>query len=277
MKHKESRAEVVEWLVNKPYRTRQNILFVDTFSDRFWHPKNRDNFIYAKKYLDEIGRSDIGLKFFSNKSVKYSYDTIRSINSIGSFILPIPYPLSSELLLPPGHPREDVCYVAHPAHPRRYLPMGKFHRRVFEHKFAEAIRLLKHLGATKITVNKEKGWGKEFAAEASVGIPQAGMEAETNKESSSDSSLEYNAELEGHDNPTLPENLVWYPHEPIWKEVAEGRMKFGQKEFSLEVRYTEDYGINAELSSDVQDADLSLGGSFNRHESTVWSVDVEFE
>jgi len=46
------------------------------------------------------------------------------------------------LQFPPGHPREQTLYVAHPALPSVYYTTAAFHRMAFEHKFAEAIYLL---------------------------------------------------------------------------------------------------------------------------------------
>lgn len=77
----------------------------------------------------------------SEESHKPGIETIR-----------VPIQQAGFLSLPPGHPQTDVLYVAHPSDPATYLPVADFHRLTFEHKFAEAIRLLMHLGARTISV-----------------------------------------------------------------------------------------------------------------------------
>jgi hypothetical protein len=68
---------------------------------------------------------------------------------------------------PLGHPVHKVLYVGHPADPRRYIPMGDFHRSLFEHKVAEAMRLLVGLGATDVEINHARA-GRAHRRSASV-------------------------------------------------------------------------------------------------------------
>ena len=72
--------------------------------------------------------------------------------------------LASRQAIPFG----QVVYVGHPGVPKLYYPTGEFHRRVFEHKFCEAVDLLGALGASKITVERQEGFGREEAAELDV-------------------------------------------------------------------------------------------------------------
>lgn len=84
---------------------------------------------------------------------------------------PIQATEASQLAFPPGHPKAKVLYGAHPIDTDVYYPVASFHRMVFEHKFAEAINLLMHLGATKIRVEHVRGWSTEFAASLSARMP----------------------------------------------------------------------------------------------------------
>jgi hypothetical protein len=95
-------------------------------------------------------------------------------------------------------------------------------------------------------------------------------------QSSSEERLLYHAELDGSDDPSLPEDLIWYDHEPTWQSVAEGRLEFGLQDFSLKLQYADDYGINADLKVDAESAGFELGGSFEKHESTTWSIEGTF-
>ena len=178
--------------------------------------------------------------------------------------------------LPPGHPRDGVLYVGHPAIPSVYYTPALFHRLCFEHKFCEAINLLMDLGATEISVEHISGWSKEFSANLSVPLGATEVGTKAGSSSKAGSQLLYKATLAGTENPSVPSNLVWYPHEPTWHQIAEGRLKFGLKDFSLSVRYEDDFGINAGLKTAVTKAGLDLGGKFEDHQSTVWRIDGKF-
>jgi len=193
-------------------------------------------------------------------------------------VVPLPLSVASEMNLKPGHPRENLLYAAHPCDPRTYVPAADFHRLTFEHKFSEVLRLLMHLGASTIEVEHVRGWGRDFAGRLSAGIPQAGEEgsAEVEAQSSSEERLLYHAELDGSNDPSLPDDLIWYNHEPTWQRIAEGRLEFGLQDFSLKLQYADDYGINADLKVDAEGAGFELGGSFEKHESTTWSIEGTF-
>lgn len=186
------------------------------------------------------------------------------------------------LTFPPGHPRDGVFYIGHPAKPDVYYTMAEFHRVTFEHKFSEATNLLMHLGATKIRVEHVVGWSKEFSSRISVALGAAGDSPEIEggieggAKSRESSNLLYEASLVGTSEPKLPESLVWYPHEATWQTIADGRINFGLKEFNLSITYQDDFGVNAGIKAAVQKVGLDIGGSFEDHQSTVWRVEGEF-
>lgn len=178
------------------------------------------------------------------------------------------------LTFPPGHPRNGVLYVGHPALPAVYYTMASFHRIAFEHKFPEAIELLMHLGASHITVEHLRGWSREFASRLSVPLAASLGEATASAGASAKTTvtLLYEATLRGNDQPRLPEKLVWYPHEPTWQSIAKGRLEFGLTQFSLTVNYEDDFGVNAGLRLAAQKSGFELGGNFEDHEATTWKV-----
>ena len=69
--------------------------------------------------------------------------------------------------------------------------------------------------------------------------------------------------------PSLPTNLRWYRHEPMWEAVAEGRLHGGLRQFDLKVDYTEDFGVNTDLETKVRRLNLDIGGEFERFDSAV--------
>jgi hypothetical protein len=74
----------------------------------------------------------------------------------------------------------------------------------------------------------------------------------------------------------VPDDLVWLPHEPLWREVAQARLESGLDSFALDVRSTDDYGVNASLKALVAKAGLEAGGSFIEHRNTVWRLQGAF-
>lgn len=180
------------------------------------------------------------------------------------------------LQFPPGHPLEQTLYVAHPALPTVYYTTANFHRMAFEHKFAEAILLLMSLGASKITVEHVRGWSREFSAKISVPLPEIDTKATAGQSQENKCSLLFEAVLNNKQTPTIPTELVWYPHEPTWQAIAKGRMSFGLTQFSMAVNYEDDFGVNAGLKFRAQKAGLDLGGTFENHTATTWKIHGDF-
>ncbi|WP_150274397.1 hypothetical protein [Paenibacillus tepidiphilus] len=111
-----------------------------------------------------------------------------------------------------------------------------------------------------------------------IAIPQVntGVTADATKVRKSGSEILFTANFEGNPSASLPESLVWYHHEPTWKQIADGRLKYGMKDFSLTVRYEDDLGVNTGLKLAATKANLEIGGSFEDHQSTVWKIIGEF-
>lgn len=70
----------------------------------------------------------------------------------------------------------------------------------------------------------------------------------------------------------IPDDLIWYHHEPTWQNIADGRLNHGLMDFSLTVSYEDDFGINLGLTASAQRAGMELGGKFEDHQNTVWQV-----
>jgi hypothetical protein len=193
-------------------------------------------------------------------------------------VLPVSRTQSGELSFPLGHPLERVVYIGHPALPGVYYTLADFHRRVFEHKVSEAVLLLMSLGATSIRAEHVSGWSQDFSAKLS--LPVSGTEAkisgEAGKRDNSSNSILFVATLTGSGLPSLPEDLIWYRHEPTWQTVAQGRLKHGLRDFTLSVTYADDFGVNLGVKASVASSGLELGGKFEGHESTVWKLTGQF-
>lgn len=181
------------------------------------------------------------------------------------------------LVFSPGHPRENVVYAQHTANPLMYYTASSFHRQAFEHKFAEVITLLSSLGANEIKVEHVSGWNQEFSA--GLGITTQTEDSASlgvGKNETENSAIIFDAKLTGHDTPSIPEDLTWYPHEALWQTVAIARVNNGLKNFNLSLTYSDDYGLNAGFKSTIKGTGLDLGGKFEEHQSTVWKITGTF-
>jgi len=183
---------------------------------------------------------------------------------------------AGRLQFPPGHPRDRTLYVAHPATPSVYYTMASFHRMAFEHKFSEAVSLLTSLGATEIEVEHVQGWDRKFTSQMSLPFHEGDANAQASKSETQKSSLLFKASYDNKQAASVPDGLVWFPHEPTWKMLADGRIKNGLHDFSLTVNYEDDFGVNAALKARVQKAGLDIGGTFGGHASTTWRLSGRF-
>lgn len=139
---------------------------------------------------------------------------------------------ASNLRFPPGHAQEGVLYAQHPAQHEKYYPCASFHRFVFEHKFAELISILTALGATRIRVEHVTGWKRDIAASIQAPIEGADTSLGASSNNGQASSLLFEGEYEGHCNPELPHDIVWYQHEPTWQAIRHEQTLHWEQESS---------------------------------------------
>jgi hypothetical protein len=103
-----------------------------------------------------------------------------------------------------GHPLSNVLYVGHPGRRELYFPAADFHRGVFEHKFVQAVNLLRSLGASRIVVEQVQGYARE--EERSIDLPLGFVRKKTG---SSRSEAVFEARYPGSRRPVLPDDLCW--------------------------------------------------------------------
>lgn len=209
-------------------------------------------------------------------------DAMRRFRANGESIYPITPATARDLHFPPGHARRKVVYVGHPVDVGWYIPAADFHRFLFQHKVAEALRLLRSLGAKTIEVRHVQGWDREAAARLGIGLPDAatGVDARIGADASrtarSGHEVLTTMTLTPKREPHIPDDLVWMPHEPLWAEVAAARMEDGLDEFVLDVRSTDDFGVNANLKTLIGKTKLDAGGKFVEHQDTTWRLQGTF-
>jgi hypothetical protein len=203
----------------------------------------------------------------------------REMRQGGENLIPVSSIDAVELHFPVGHPRGKVAYIGHPVDSKVYIPVADFHRFLFEHKVAEALRLIRCLGAVTVDVVRIEGWDQSVGVELGMTVPdkvEADIGAGAGKERAASRSILSTMRLKPTQAPWLPDDLVWLPHEPLWQEVASARLESGLDSFGLDVRSTDDYGVNTGLKALVAKAGLEAGGSFVEHRKTIWRLQGTF-
>ena len=148
------------------------------------------------------------------------FNARREMRQGGETLLPVSSIEAAQLQFPVGHPRGKVAYIGHPIDPPVYIPVADFHRFLFEHKVAEALRLIRFLGAVTVEVVRVEGWDQSIGVELRVTLPdvsQANVGASASRERASGRSVLSTMRLKPTQSPSVPPSLVWLPHEPLWQ------------------------------------------------------------
>ena len=183
------------------------------------------------------------------------------------------------LSFPNGHPLSHVVYVGDPGVAGTYYPVANFHRFLFEGKVAEALRLLRSLGATEISIEYLEGFDRGAGVDLSASLPDGPggkIAGGIRRKSKSASGAKTTMKLSPTARAQIPKDLHWFASEPLWREVAEARMENGLREFTIDLNYTDDFGVNSDLKSSIHDVGLELGGKFTEYKETVWRLSGSF-
>jgi hypothetical protein len=185
---------------------------------------------------------------------------------------------ASQLKLPVRHPRDKVVYAGHPLDWRIYVPVADIHRVLFESKVAEAMRMLRSLGAISISVEHVEGWNDTSGISAGVKVPGVAPDValKGGRSRSRKTSVMSKMTLDPSGEPFLPDNLVWAQHEALWLDIADARLNSGLKKFSLDVTSTDDYGIDISIEAEIEKVGLSVGGTLKNHEQATWKLSGTF-
>jgi hypothetical protein len=204
--------------------------------------------------------------------------------SLGDHVSPLRFVTREEaekVRLPPGHPRDRTVYVAHPLKRAVYYLAADFHIRLFEDKVLELARMLRYLGATYLRIVHVEGYDTEVEVTGKAGLDHLGLDigakAGAGYKRQSGSEIIFELALEGSASPELAKDMVWYEHEDVWKEIAEGRIRDGTTTFSVDIQNQEDFGINASLEGPIKLLQIGLGGTFRNFKKTQWHVSGTFK
>jgi hypothetical protein len=269
-------------LLTLPYYRRQLIMVVDDavakqVAAAAESPSNK-----PEVWQSVLGAAKTGALsgvFLTPALIELAIKAVRNLKERGIKVLTVGHTEAGAVTFPPGHPRGNVLYIGHPAKPQVYYTAAQFHRVTFEHKFSEAIRLLMCLGAVEIRVEFVRGWKRDFASQLSIPLSPAqsvGASASASVGKQSQENLLFQATLSKGRHEAIPDDLIWYHHEPTWQNIADGRLNHGLMDFSLTVSYEDDFGINLGLTASAQRAGMELGGKFEDHQNTVWQIVGKF-
>lgn len=183
---------------------------------------------------------------------------------------------ASQLCFPLGAARARTLYARHPKEGNRYLPFADFHKFVFGSKAAELEKLLMSLGATYIRIEHIKGWSKTANGNLTVtrdGVAQGGS---VSGSGTTGANVISESRLDGNPSPSIPDGLVWFPDEDAWNSLAYGVLQCGQRLWNYSFEYVDDFSVNASMKAWAEGAGIDIGGSFIKHEKTIWKVVAEF-
>ena len=199
-----------------------------------------------------------------------------------------------------GHPRNNTLYIQNPLQTNVYIDAESFHASMLERKYNELIRILTALGATRISCIVENSESKEESGynkysvdgSSSYKVVKGSGHFSSDTSSSKITNLYKRLSVERILTPSktieLPNDLVFYPFEQRWQDIAklakEGRLK---KEV-VDLTYRTDYAITGKYLRDIggkietliAGAEVTYSEEFEHElkelQSIVWHYEVEF-
>ena len=272
-------------LMTLPYDQRQFVVFaLDSDIAKMEKESGSQSKVMINKALDivpfilPVGFTAKLVAVGASMLVKEIYERYSNTEQSGIAISTLPFKMAEKLNLPIGHPRMNVLYVLNPASTNTYVPVSDFHSMIFESRTCELIKILNHLGAKKIDIAHEINENTKAEANASIKIPTDTIDisGEVGYHDKILKKIVYSGNFDGGEPKPLPDNLAWYHQEQTWQQMVDSRLNWGAKNFSLELNYDEDFGINASLKVKLDDIGLEIGGNFTTIKKTRWTISGEF-
>jgi hypothetical protein len=264
-------------LADAPFATRQLIVLVPDEDMRQLHVPPAPEEQGSDSRLRRLARSMTARSVLSAADARASKirQAYESLKGQGRNVAFVTHAATAALRFPRGEPIFGTLYAGHPTRPTEYFPVNSFHADVFDTKVAEAINLLHCLGAFSVSVQHVRGWTR--GANFEVGGPRLPFQIRGGATRGGSKSITFDGEYAPTTAPALPEDLSWYDREPLWRALAEGRLRSGMTRFQLDVRYDQDFGIDLSLVDSAEKLGLRLGGEFKAQRETVWRMTGHFD
>ena len=206
-----------------------------------------------------------------------------------------------QLVFQPGHPQNGCTYVQHSFRKNVYYEVNSYHDSILERKQNELLRILESLGAysAKVEVRHEDQESAEYGDESGTtmsgsygvfsgsGGRKTGGERKTTAASVQNASKHWT--FNPPENPCLPGDLVFYPSEETWQQLATSVLRGGLKQAVVDLEYKSEYGVTEKYLQEVSASakllipsfDMNLSRSFtsnlHRLTTTQWHYEVVFE
>lgn len=205
------------------------------------------------------------------------------------------------LAFQPGHPQNGCTYIQHPFTKNVYFEVNSFHDSMRERKQNELLRILESLGAYSAHVEVCHGneiretSAQELHAGANVNVGMTGGKMSIDTASAQKTTLATSQSatkdwsFNPPDKPSLPDNLVFYPTEETWQQLAQSVLRGGLKHARVDLEYKSEYGITEHHLLDIAasakkllplfDMNLKQQFSSDLHQltTTQWHYVVTFE
>ena len=205
-----------------------------------------------------------------------------------------------DIKFPIGHPVEKELYVGHPYNPKIYTPLSTYEENMFLDRFQEFSYFIQSLGATKLTyksirgkdtnlVSKEKG---TYHAGTTVKANTASSDIKTNSDlteiSGESKNLERTQMFSPTKKPFLPDDLVWYHHEPSWQKLYMQRVNGNLLHHHEIISTKQNKSVSSHELSDIKadfknllvkakvNRNVEIDTKYTEKETTEWEIKIEF-
>ncbi len=169
---------------------------------------------------------------------------------------------------PPQHPQEDIIYSSTDFEPNYYIPLSTFHQYSFNLKQSSFVEMCAHLGAKEIILVDETIDNKKTKLKIDLEINSSNTFENEFKTG------EFNSEKirflfpKPSEKKTTHYKSKWIESEPTWKTLQKLRLENNVSEYTAELNYTDEMGINLELATKFLNKGLNIGGSFEKIKKT---------
>jgi len=195
----------------------------------------------------------------------------------------------------PGHPVIGKTYRKHPLtdYPnpesgRLYIPSDSYDSILLEERESELIKLLVHLGATRITITKKSSDKTVEAVHAGASVQAGpgggGINYQGHAEQTSNSMDTREFLLAGRkwrdDSQLDRTNFFWLAYEPSWKAVVFAREYGGCLSASLEIKestsFSSDKSVELSVKAKLAEVSAQAGMKNTGTEEKTYYVKAEF-
>ncbi|WP_186164224.1 hypothetical protein [Burkholderia gladioli] len=197
---------------------------------------------------------------------------------------------------PPGHPQVGQVYKQHPladvpaaGKADIYIPSDKYDELLLQEREAELLKLLVHLGATKVVISKKhnasssrKMDGSVTGGSKNIGEAEIGASFAARTGTVDLDTREF--ELDGREwkegDKLDVTRFAWVHFEPSWNALIDAREIGGCTRAALEVRentaFSSDRGLAIKVKSKLYGAAVSTNAATEMEEEKAFLVKAEF-